>query len=222
MAQHRDINHTGLTGVSTVSYASNANQTSTANYGGAATTVSRGDHIHLSTGGSGNVATDAIWTTAGKVAVATGTATATEQWPPGHEFDYAEKTSDTNITATTEGTADTIVTANAVTYDGSTAIYVEACGAMQGPAISSPGMQVYLYDGASSIGIIASFAGPGVLSATITAIKIPFSTRVRLTPSAASHTYSLRAITSSGTALAKAGTGGAGTLPPFYIRQYKA
>ena len=51
MAQHRDINHTGLTGVSTVSYASNANQTSTANYGGAATTVSRGDHIHLSTGG---------------------------------------------------------------------------------------------------------------------------------------------------------------------------
>ena len=79
MAQHRDINHTGLTGVSTVSYASNANQTSTANYGGDATTVSRGDHVHLSTGGSGNVATDAIWDAAGDTVVGSGANTAVKR-----------------------------------------------------------------------------------------------------------------------------------------------
>ena len=48
MVQHSSIDHSGV-----MSYASNANSTSAANYGGAAPTVSRGDHIHLSTGGSG-------------------------------------------------------------------------------------------------------------------------------------------------------------------------
>jgi len=48
MVQHNTIDHSGV-----MSYASNANSTSAANYGGAAPTVSRGDHIHLSTGGSG-------------------------------------------------------------------------------------------------------------------------------------------------------------------------
>lgn len=47
MVQHNTIDHTGLTGVSTVSYASNANSVAVANTGGAATTQSRGDHVHL-------------------------------------------------------------------------------------------------------------------------------------------------------------------------------
>ena len=47
MVQHSTIDHTGLTGVSTVSYASNANSVADANTGGAATTQSRGDHVHL-------------------------------------------------------------------------------------------------------------------------------------------------------------------------------
>ena len=71
MVQHNSIDHSGV-----MSYASNANQTSTANYGGAASTVSRGDHVHLSTGGSGAVAIDAIWDAAGDLAVGTGANTA--------------------------------------------------------------------------------------------------------------------------------------------------
>ena len=47
MVQHNTIDHTGLTGVSTVSYASNVNSVAGANTGGAATTVTRGDHVHL-------------------------------------------------------------------------------------------------------------------------------------------------------------------------------
>src|SRR3990167_10855248 len=47
MVQHNSIDHTGLTGVSTVSYASNVNRVDVANVGGAASTVTRGDHVHL-------------------------------------------------------------------------------------------------------------------------------------------------------------------------------
>ena len=47
MVQHNTIDHTGITGVSTVSYASNANAVSSTAAGGAATTVSRGNHVHL-------------------------------------------------------------------------------------------------------------------------------------------------------------------------------
>lgn len=46
MVQHNSIDHTGLTGVGG-SAASNANQVSTGNTGGAASTFSRGDHVHL-------------------------------------------------------------------------------------------------------------------------------------------------------------------------------
>ncbi len=47
MVQHSSIDHTGLTGVGTISYASNANSVASASAGGAATTQSRGDHVHL-------------------------------------------------------------------------------------------------------------------------------------------------------------------------------
>src|SRR3990167_783249 len=47
MVQHNTIDHTGLTGVTTVSYASNVNRVDIANVGGAASTVTRGDHVHL-------------------------------------------------------------------------------------------------------------------------------------------------------------------------------
>lgn len=46
MVQHNQIDHSGITGVG-FSYASNANAVASGAAGGAATTVSRGDHVHL-------------------------------------------------------------------------------------------------------------------------------------------------------------------------------
>ena len=219
MAQHRDINHTGLTGVSTVSYASNANQTSTANYGGAATTVSRGDHIHLSTGGSGDVATDAIWTTAGKVAVATGAATATEQWPPGHEFDYVQITSAGSPTATTEASSDTIITGSAVAYDGSTVVMVDFYCPDARPADSAGAwMVVSLFEGATQLGRLAWMSLPTTLSATLASQRHPLNGHFRLTPTNASHTYHIKAHVSTGTGYIGAGAGGTGALVPAFMR----
>lgn len=162
-------------------------------------------------GGSGSVATDAIWTTAGKVAVATGTATATEQWPPGHEFDYVARTSNLSVTATTAGTADAVVTGNAVTYDGSTIILLEFYCAFIDAGVD---LLMAFFDGSTQVDVFA--APPN--SVRIQAGKIG---SLRLTPTAAAHTYSVRAWKTSGTTNIYANTGTGGNIPPAYIRQTK-
>lgn len=195
MVQHADLDHTGVTGV------------------------------------SGNVAADAIWDAAGDLAVGSGANTAAKlsigatngmalqrvsgsvAWalPPAYEFDYVAATSDVSITATSEATANTIVTANAVTYDGSTVIYVEfyTYALDQGTTF----IALVLYDGSSSIGRIGLGLG---------ATRVPALVKRRLTPSAAAHTYSIRAYVDAGTGTAEAGAGGNGNKMPLYIRQYKA
>jgi len=64
---------------------------------------------------------------AGKVLTGAG-ATTTLAWKysPGYEFDYAEFTSPVTLAGTTEGAATTIVTSNAITYDGSTIVMIQA------------------------------------------------------------------------------------------------
>lgn len=173
----------------------------------------------LGSGGGSGVATDSIWTTSGKVAVATGTATATEQWPPAHEFDYTEYTGgNVSITATTEGTANTVVTGGAVTYDGSTAILVEFYApVVTTQATSGAHVHVYLYDNGSSIGELAQFTTPAGA-----AMRGPIHVVRRLTPSNAAHTYSIRAATSAGTATITGGAGGSAAYMPAFIRQVKA
>ena len=216
MAQHRDINHTGLTGVSTVSYASNANQTSTANYGGDASTVSRGDHIHLSTGGTGNVATDAIWTTAGKVAVATGTATATEQWPPGHQFDYVEFTSAVNVTSTTEATPTTVVSGTSQAYAAGD-YWVEFFSHDVSPNPTAGAYLILsLWDGATELGNIAIIQDPTGASAVSPHFPVVAKRKVTLT--AATHQLIINGHTSGGQpGIVQAGAGGVATRLPGYI-----
>lgn len=139
--------------------------------------------------------------------------------PPGHEFDYVEKTSDTSITATAEASANAIVTGNAVTYDGSTPILIEFFCNYVGQAAADTSFQVFLYDG-TSIGRLALVTNP-----TATGYTGNFRTQIkatrRLTPTAGAHTYSVRATTSSGTATVGGGAGGSGNQMPAYIRQTK-
>ena len=183
--------------------------------------------------GSGDVATDTIWDAAGDLVQGTGANTAAKlsagtsgmtlksagaaaanvwAYPPGYEFTYAEVTSGGNITATVEGSADTIVTAGAVAFDGSTVVVIEffAMG-----VLSAAGETTYLvlFDGASSIGYI----GQGMV-----ALNPSMMVRRRLTPTAATHTYSMRAIVTGGTGTWTAGAGGVGANSPAYIRITKA
>lgn len=174
-------------------------------------------------GASGEtVATSAIWTTAGKVAVATGAGAAAEKYPPGYEYDYVEFTSSVNITATTEGTANTVVTSSSVTYDG-TPVWIEVWAPFATPD----------HGGATSIlvGVLRDdTAGASIGKAPVISngslsndhYSQP-SLRRRLTPSAGARVYSFRAYVSNAAGgQVAAGAGGSGNYMPGYIRITKA
>ena len=134
---------------------------------------------------------------------------------PGTEFDYVSFTSAVTPTATSEATANTVVTGSAVAYDGSTAVWVEFFSESARPDTGGATRTLVfsLYDGSSSIGLLGGMTA-GVAADT----GKPVLLRRRITPSAATHTYSIRAHVSAGTGYVGAGAGGSGNLVPGYIR----
>lgn len=165
------------------------------------------------TSSAGSVATDAIWDAAGDLAVGTGANTAAKltkgaagtvptagastlayAFPPGYEYDYAiNSASDPSVTATTAATAGTLVTGNAVTYDGSTVVLVDVYA--PGPiAPSGQSIRLCLYQDGSLLYDTLGWVG------LAGAVSNSFHGWVRFTPSAGSHTYSVRAYVSAGTA----------------------
>lgn len=188
---------------------------------------------------AGDVATDQIWDAAGDLAVGTGANTAAKltkgatgtvpmagastlayAYPPGHEFDYVEvTTASIAISATTEAGATTLVTGSAVTYDGSTDVWIEFSAPQNlTPATNNSNLQFVLYDGAGSIGIL----GIVINTSGTNALYLPVYFARRIRPSAAAHTYSIRAFGSQNTGIAYFGAGGSGNNMPGYIRITKA
>lgn len=141
--------------------------------------------------------------------------------PAGYEFDYAQITSPVTVTATAEGSATTIVTGNAVSYDGSTVVVLECFFpyATSDATAASDNLVFCLYDGSSSIGRL------GFINTVVTAApsRHPIMLRHRFTPSNASHTYSIRCFSSANNnAAVNVGAGGSGNIMPGYIRITKA
>lgn len=130
--------------------------------------------------------------------------------PPGYELAYAEYTTSVSITATTEGTAQQVVSAGALTFDGSTPVYLDFWCPFLLIGAGTP--TVEFFDGATSLGGVQ----------TIGATVLGFNMRRRVTPSAAAHTYTVKAFTSAGTATAGAGAGGSLAGLPGFIRVVKA
>lgn len=137
---------------------------------------------------------------------------------PGHEYDYAELTGAVSIVATTEAGATTVLTGNAVVYNGSTIVMIE----FYTPLITwapNDNTRFALYDGAASIGEISRFT----FAAATPSVQSPGLFRRRLTPSAASHTYSIRAWRAgAGASNVNGGAGGSGALVPAFIRITRA
>jgi hypothetical protein len=186
-------------------------------------------------GATGNVATDNIWAAAGDLAVGTGSHTAAVltkgaagtvpiagastlayAFPPGYEFSYVENTSPVTVSATSEAAADTCVTAAAFAGDGSTIILIEfyAAALMPGWTAVTDSLSLWLYDGASSIGQIAFVRS----ITTNQANDRPCYVARRLTPSNASHTYSIRASRQDHNGSVYAGAGGTNAAMPMFIR----
>lgn len=192
----------------------------------------------MSSGTGGSVATDAIWDAAGDLAVGSGSNTAARlaigatngmalmrvsgsvAWalPPGHEFDYAQITSPVTVSSTTEATPTNIVSGNSVTYDGSTAVIIEFFTCEISCNTASVINIINLWDGSTDIGRIAK-----VRADISTDRRVSVYARVRLTPSAAAHTYHIKGWNGgASTTSVDAGAGGAGTAVPAYIRITKA
>ena len=127
-------------------------------------------------------------------------------------LDYVEYTSNVTPTATTEATADTIVTANSITITNET-IEIEYHSPQVRPEATSDATITFtLYDNGSSIGFYGSYS---VISA------VPYFAPLlkrRLTPAAGAHVYSIRAFVGTGTGLVVGGAGGSGNKMPGYIK----
>lgn len=132
----------------------------------------------------------------------------------GYEFAYAEAAAaDVNITATTAATANTVVTAPAVVFDGNTAVWVEfGCSAIDTPNNTS--LLVVLYEGSAQVGT----ASWGQLTPPTGVDRVPVFLKRRLTPAAGSRTYSVRAWVVSGTGVVRSSV----NYMPAFIRITKA
>ncbi len=149
----------------------------------------------------------ATWTTVSPAPVASELA--------GYEYSHVAFTGNVSVTATSEATANTIVTAGAVAFDGAIVALIEFWCSLARSA-NSTSMQYFLYDGSSSIGIL------GQTDTDAAGNGHPVKLERRLTPSNASHTYSIRAKVVSGTGTVFAGAGGTAALVPGFIRITRA
>ena len=126
--------------------------------------------------------------------------------PP--EWDYAQITANVSITATTEATAQAVVTGNSVTYDGGR-VQVECFfpGFDGGQA-----RLVFLRDTTVLGDVYNSNAGGNPAQA------VGLSGRVFDTPTAAAHTYAVKAFSTGATCTVNAGPGGSGSFVPGFLR----
>lgn len=128
---------------------------------------------------------------------------------------YTEFTAAVVISATTENGATLIVTASAITFDGSTIAFVEFFAPEVQLIGNAAGNQLsfWLYENGVSIGRISVYQSVG----TTTEVKEMRPGR-RLTPASGARTYSIRAHRTNADCNVLAGGGGGGTDMPGWIR----
>jgi hypothetical protein len=134
--------------------------------------------------------------------------------------DYVERTTNLVVTATTLGTAQNILPGASVAYDGSTEVWIEAyLPTIDTSSASGQNFYVALFDGSSNIGYFARLVGNTIGGGTNIGARTTVFGRRKLTPSAGSHTYSVRVFTDSttGTPTARCGTGASGAEVPGYM-----
>ena len=141
-------------------------------------------------------------------------------YPPSHEIAYVEATGFTVITATTEATAQSIVSSGAVTFDGTSVVLEFFVPRVALTSTSGSSVTAYLYADGVSVGILSQIVNPG--AALSSGVAVPVRATRRLTPSAGSHTYSVRFAGSVSGAEVDAGAGGTGAFLPGFIRITKA
>jgi hypothetical protein len=138
-------------------------------------------------------------------------------WAPAtRELAYNQVTANTTITNTTLGVAQLVVPGTARTYDAAPIIAEINSPNVLTPAVASGAIHLVLTDGSAPIAELVQLAATSQISA-------PVHARLRLTPTAGSHTYQVFAwVSPSGTGVVGAGAGTAGAWAPTYLRISRA
>lgn len=112
--------------------------------------------------------------------------------PPAYEFDYAESTAAVTVSGTAEATPTDVLALPARTYDGATIILIQfECAYLDVPGNAAGNFCIInLWDDSTDLGRLAVVQ---LLGATLGDQVTPITVSRRLTPSAASHTYKVRA-----------------------------
>lgn len=131
----------------------------------------------------------------------------------GYEVGYDQITAGVTVSGTVIGSATTVIAGSSHAFDGN-AVMMEFFAPAVTPGASG-GVDFYLMEGATQIGVIGS-AGPGGSPVE------PFIAKYRFTPSAGNHTYSIVGVRSTANASVSAGLAGTGTYVPAYLRFVKA
>jgi len=138
----------------------------------------------------------------------------------GQQLAYAEVTGNVAITATTEATADVVVTAPSVSLDGGTQIIIEFyCTRVESPGGGTGrGTFAVLYqsvDGGAATAL--GFFGENFTTGGESQVLTMFCRRV-LTPAAGAYVFSIRGFVTTGTGDFVGGTGVSAARQPLYIR----
>lgn len=169
----------------------------------------------ISGGGSGGLpgVTVSGAAAASKALIATSSSAASWSYPPGFEVGYDQITSTVNIVGTTSGTATTVITCAAHTFDGAPVVFTFFSDTVWTPSVAG-NIKIGLFESGSLISQIVY-----IQNGAAAQIAVPVLASLRFTPTAAAHTYVIGAWVSSttGTPLvgAGAGTGGSSDVPAF-------
>ncbi len=136
---------------------------------------------------------------------------------PGLELSYVEFTADVTVSATVEASATTIVTAASLDLDGQ-AILVEFYCPRLDVADTADDVVITLWDGSTDLGRLSW----QIVTGADLSWPVHLGRKIQ-TPTVGAHTYSIRAWkVGAGSAVAKAGAGGTGSLLPGYLRVSRA
>ena len=135
----------------------------------------------------------------------------------GYEIGYDQITANVNLTGTTEGTATTIITCAAHSFDGGLVLVEFYANGVRTGTPAGNDVVIGIFESGTLINRIGEIQNPG---AGATNNVGPFHTVCRFTPSAASHSYVIAGWVSAatGTPSVFAGTGGPGNNPPAWVR----
>lgn len=148
-------------------------------------------------------------TSASQVGIAGGTTTI------GFEIGYDQITAPVNVASTNEAAPTTIIAGSSYTFDGAAVLATFFAPYIQDPSIgANPQVVLSLWEGATQVGRLVNLSFGNTTAQEAIAVVGMY----RFTPSAAAHTYSIKAHASSATGPPQVGAGGGGVgafLPAF-------